>query len=220
MHWTNRENALSVNQMVMLGVRSSVGLKVVMAVSGGLMVLYLVAHMLGNLKFFVGQGSFDHYAAWLRTIGTPVLPRSGYLWLQRAVLSVAVVAHIVSAAVLTRRNRGVRYAHRRPVQGSYAARTMRWGGVIIALFTVYHVLVLADARHPYDDVVAQFRRWPVVLVYTLAVLAVGFHLRHGIDSALRTLGRRGAPSIAFAVAVAVSAGFLSVPFSVLFGLVR
>jgi succinate dehydrogenase / fumarate reductase cytochrome b subunit len=201
-------------------VRSSVGLKVVMAVSGGLMVLYLVAHMLGNLKFFVGQASFDHYAAWLRTIGTPVLPSSGYLWLQRAVLSVAVLAHIGSAAILTLRNRRVRYAHRRPVQGSYAARTMRWGGVIIALFTVYHVLVLADARHPYADVAAQFRRWPVVLVYTLAILAVGFHLHHGIDSALRTLGRRGSSSAAFVVAVAVSAGFLSVPFCVLFGLVR
>ena len=201
-------------------VRSSVGLKVVMAVSGGLLVLFLVAHMLGNLKFFVGPVSFDHYAAWLRTIGAPVLPFGWYLWLQRTVLSVAVVAHITSAAILTRRNRRVRYAHRRPVQGSYAARTMRWGGVIIALFTVYHVLVLADAQHPYDDVVAQFRRWPVVVVYTLAILAVGFHLRHGIDSALRTLGRRGASSASFVVATAVSVGFLAVPFSVLFGLVR
>jgi succinate dehydrogenase / fumarate reductase cytochrome b subunit len=200
--------------------RSSVGLKVVMAVSGGLLVLFLVAHMLGNLKFFLGAASFDHYAAWLRTIGAPVLPFSGYLWLQRTVLSVAVVAHIASAAILTRRNRRVRYAHRRPVQGSYAARTMRWGGVIIALFTVYHVLVLADARHPYDDVVAQFRRWPVVLVYTLAILAVGFHLRHGIDSALRTLGTCGAPTLAFVVSVLLSAGFLAVPFSVLLGLVH
>jgi succinate dehydrogenase / fumarate reductase cytochrome b subunit len=220
MHWTNRENAPSVDRVVTVVARSSVGLKVVMAVSGGLMVLYLVAHMLGNLKFFVGQASFDHYAAWLRTIGTPVLPSSGYLWLQRAVLSVAVVAHIASAAILTRRNKRVRYAHRRPVQGSYAARTMRWGGVIIALFTVYHVLVLADAQHPYADVTAQFRRWPVVLVYTLAVLAVGFHLRHGIDSALRTLGRRGAPAVAFILSTTLSAGFLSVPFAVLFGLVR
>jgi succinate dehydrogenase cytochrome b subunit len=176
--------------------------------------------MLGNLKFFVGPASFDHYAAWLRTIGSPVLPFSAYLWLQRAVLTVAVVAHIAAAAVLTRRNRGVRYQHRRPIQGSYAARTMRWGGVIIALFTVYHVLVLADAGHPYADVVDQFRRWPVVVVYTLAILAVGFHLRHGIDSALRTLGRRGASTFAFAVAVGLCAGFLSVPYSVLFGLVR
>jgi succinate dehydrogenase / fumarate reductase, cytochrome b subunit len=191
-----------------------------MAVSGALMVLYLVAHMLGNLKFFVGQAAFDHYAAWLRTIGSPVLPFSGYLWLQRAVLTVAVLAHIWSATVLTLRNKRVRYAHRRPIQGSYAARTMRWGGVIIALFTVYHVLVLADARHPYADVVDQFRRWPVVVVYTLAILAVGLHLRHGIDSALRTLGRRGAPVLSLVVAGLLCAGFLSVPYAVLLGLGR
>src|SRR6185503_16058473 len=101
---------------VPLVARSSVGLKVVMAVSGGLFVLYLVAHMLGNLKFFLGPESFDHYAAWLRTIGAPVLPLSGYLWLQRAVLTVAVLAHIGSAAILTRRNRPAHYKHRRPVQ--------------------------------------------------------------------------------------------------------
>jgi succinate dehydrogenase / fumarate reductase cytochrome b subunit len=200
--------------------RSSVGLKVVMAVSGGLMVLYLVAHMLGDLKFFVGPAAFDHYAAWLRTIGSPVLPFSGYLWLQRAVLTAAVLAHIWSATVLTLRNKRVKYAHRRPIQGSYSARTMRWGGVIIALFTVYHVLVLADAQHPYADVVDHFRQWPVVAVYTLAVLAVGFHVRHGIDSALRTLGRRGAPLFAVVVAVLLCVGFLSVPYAVLLGLGR
>src|SRR5690242_14711893 len=109
MHWTNRDNAPSVVRVVTLNARSvarlSVGLKVVMAVSGALLVLFLVAHMLGNLKFFVGRASFDHYAAWLRTIGAPVLPASAYLWLQRTVLSVAVVAHIVSAAILARRNR-------------------------------------------------------------------------------------------------------------------
>ena len=203
--------------------RSSVGLKVVMAVSGGLLVLYLVAHMLGNLKIFVGPASFDHYAAWLRTIGTPALPSSGYLWLQRAVLSAAVVAHLWSAAVLTvraRRARPVRYQHRRPVQGSYAARTMRWGGVIIALFVVYHVVSLAGAKHPYGDVVAEFSRWPVALLYAVAILAVGFHLRHGIDSALRTLGLRGAPIAALVVSVGLCVGFLSVPFAVLIGLVR
>jgi succinate dehydrogenase / fumarate reductase, cytochrome b subunit len=203
--------------------RSSVGLKVVMAVSGGLLVLYLVAHMLGNLKIFVGPVSFNHYAAWLRTIGTPALPSSGYLWVQRTVLTGAVVAHIWSAAVLTvraKRARPVPYQHRRPVQGSYAARTMRWGGVIIALFVVYHVVSLAGATHPYGDVVAEFSRWPVAVLYAVAVLAVGFHLRHGIDSAVRTLGGRGAPGIALVVSAGLCLGFLSVPFAVLIGLVR
>ncbi|WP_203928437.1 succinate dehydrogenase cytochrome b subunit [Virgisporangium ochraceum] len=213
--------------------RSSVGLKIIMAVTGGLLVLFLVAHMVGNLKVFVGESSFDHYAHWLRTIGAPVLPASAFLWIQRVGLLVAVGAHLWSATVLTvraRRARPVRYAHRRPVQGSYSARTMRWGGVIIGLFVVYHVLDLtvgtlnpvADPSRPYANVVADFapERWPVTLLYTLAVVALGFHLAHGIDSAVRTLGgRRGAHGFAVAVSALVCAGFLSVPFAVLTGVV-
>ena len=218
-------------------VRTSVGLKVVMAVSGGLLVLFLVAHMLGNLKIFVGAGAFDDYAAWLRDLGSPVLPHTWYLWLQRGTLTVAVLAHIWSAAVLTLRARAarpVRYVHRRPVQGSYAARTMRWGGVIIALFIVYHIMDLTsgqlnpvgDRTHPYANVVADFApsRWPVTLFYTLAILAVGLHLSHGISSALctlglRTLGRPGARAVSTGIAVLLCAGYLCVPFAVLTGLV-
>jgi succinate dehydrogenase / fumarate reductase cytochrome b subunit len=213
--------------------RTSVGLKLVMAVSGGLLVLFLVAHMVGNLKIFFGTASFDHYAHWLRTIGVPVLPGSGFLWIQRVGLLVAVVAHIWSAGVLTvraRRARPVRYAHRRPVQGSYSARTMRWGGVIVGLFVVYHILDLTtgtfnpvgDPSRPSANVVANFgpERWPVTLFYTLAVVAVGFHLAHGIASAVRTLGsRRSARGAAVTVSVVLCAGFLSVPFAVLTGLV-
>jgi succinate dehydrogenase / fumarate reductase cytochrome b subunit len=216
--------------------RSTVGLKIIMAVTGGLLVLYLLAHMLGNLKIFFGASAFDHYAAWLRTIGTPLLPHAWYLWIQRTVLTFAVLAHIWSAAVLTRRARAarpVRYAHRRPVQGSYAARTMRWGGVIIALFVVYHVLDLTtgtlnpagsgpDAQ-PYAKVVADFapERWPITLLYAVAVVAVGFHLSHGLASAVRTLGgRRSARGLAIVVAVLLCAGYLCVPFAVLTGLVK
>ena len=219
--------------------RTSVGLKVVMALSGGLLVLFLVAHMLGNLKIFVGAAAFDDYAAWLRGLGSPVLPHGWYLWLQRGALTLAVLAHIWSATVLAlraRRARPVRYAHRRPVQGSYAARTMRWGGVIIALFVVFHLLDLTtgqlnpvgDRLHPYANVVADFapRRWPVTLVYTLAILAVGLHLSHGIASALRTLGRpvsgrtASARTLSTGAAVLLCAGYLSVPFAVLTGLVN
>lgn len=209
-----------------------------MAVSGILLVLFLVAHMVGNLKVFVGAESFDHYAHWLRTIGAPLLPHSGYLWVQRAVLTVALLAHVVAATSLALRARAarpVRYAHRRTAQGSYAARTMRWGGVIILLFAVYHVLDLTtgtlnpvgDRAHPYANVVADFapERWYVTLFYTLAVLAVGFHLRHGVFSAVRTLGQhtatgeRRARVVALVVAVGLCAGYLSVPFAVSFGLV-
>jgi succinate dehydrogenase / fumarate reductase cytochrome b subunit len=218
--------------------RSSVGLKLLMAGTGLVLVLFLFAHMAGNLKIFVGAESFDHYAHWLRDIGTPLLPHTWYLWIQRGGLTVAVVGHIVAAVILARRARlarPVRYAHRPKVQGSYAARTMRWGGVIILLFIVFHILDLTtgtvnpvgDPRHPYANVVADFApsRWYVTLFYTLAIVAVGFHLRHGIFSALRTLGQqtprgeRRARAIALVLSVVLVVGFLSVPFAVLIGVV-
>lgn len=246
-------------------IRSTVGKKALMAVSGAALVLFLVAHMLGNLKIFVGATSFDSYAHWLREIGTPVLPATGYLWLQRAGLTLALVVHIwaaTSLALAARRARPVRYAHRprgrqwaqrsgahgqaaphhqAPYrrtrnQGGYAARTMRWGGVIIGLFVVYHVLDLTtgqlnpigDPARPYANVVADFapRRWYITLVYVLGVVAVGFHLRHGLFSAARSLGQqtprgeRRARTLALVFAVALTAGYLLVPFAVLTGLVR
>ena len=239
MHWTNRAARPSVGFVVTVSaVRSTVGQKALMAVSGILLALFLVAHMVGNLKIFVGAESFDHYAHWLSTIGAPLLPDSGYLWIQRTVLTAALVAHVwaaTSLALRARAARPVRYAHRRPVRGGYAARTMRWGGVIILLFAVYHVLDLTtghlnpvgDRAHPYANVVADFApdRWYVTLFYTLAVLSVGFHLRHGVFSALRTLGQRTAAGerrarlVALLVAVGLCAGYLSVPFAVMVGLV-
>jgi succinate dehydrogenase / fumarate reductase, cytochrome b subunit len=209
-----------------------------MAVTGILLALFLIAHMLGNLKVFTGETSFDHYAHWLRDIGKPLLPGVWFLWILRTVLVVAVVAHIVAATVLARRARAarpVKYAHRKKIHGSYAARTMRWGGVIILLFVIYHLLDLTtgtlnpvgDASKPYGNVVADFapERWYVTLFYTLAILAVGFHLRHGAFSAFRSLGQqtprgeRRARTAALIFAVLLCAGYLVVPFAVLTGLV-
>jgi succinate dehydrogenase / fumarate reductase cytochrome b subunit len=209
-----------------------------MAVTGILLVLFLYLHMIGNLKIFFGQATFDHYAHWLRTIAEPLLPEGWFLWIQRGGLSVAVIAHIVSATVLARRARAarpVRYAHRPKVQGSYAARTMRWGGVIILLFVIYHILDLTtgtlnpvgDRQRPYANVVADFApgRWYVTVLYTLAIVAIGFHLRHGIFSALRTLGQqtargeRIARRTALVLSLVLVVGYLSVPFAVLTGLV-
>ncbi|MEV4772557.1 succinate dehydrogenase cytochrome b subunit [Micromonospora humida] len=219
-------------------IRSNVGLKAVMAVTGIMLVLFLVAHMLGNLKVFTGETSFDHYAHWLRDIGKPLLPGVWFLWILRAALVVAVIGHIWAATVLAVRARAarpVRYAHRKKVQGSYAARTMRWGGVIILLFVIYHILDLTtgtlnpvgDASNPYGNVVADFApdRWYVTLFYTLAIVTVGFHLRHGLFSALRSLGQqtprgeRRARTAALVFAVVLCAGYLVVPFAVLTGLV-
>jgi succinate dehydrogenase / fumarate reductase cytochrome b subunit len=209
-----------------------------MAVTGILLVLFLFAHMAGNLKIFFGGATFDHYAHWLRSIGTPLLPETWYLWIQRTVLTVAVIAHIVAATVLARRARAarpVKYTHRPKVQGSYAARTMRWGGVIVLLFVIFHILDLTtgtlnpvgDPQHPYANVVADFApgRWYVTLFYALAIVAVGFHLRHGIFSAARTLGQRTARgerisrAVALILSIVLVVGYLSVPFAVMTGLV-
>ena len=209
-----------------------------MAVTGILLVLFLFAHAAGNLKIFLGAATFDHYAHWLRTIGAPLLPARWYLWIQRTVLTVAVLGHIGAATILARRARRarpVRYAHRPAIQGSYAARTMRWGGVIILLFVIFHILDLTtgtvnpvgDPAHPYANVVADFapHRWYVTLFYALAVIAVGLHLRHGIFSAARTLGQRTArgerawKAAALVLSVVLVAGYLSVPAAVLLGLV-
>jgi succinate dehydrogenase / fumarate reductase cytochrome b subunit len=210
-----------------------------MAITGILLVLFLFVHMAGNLKIFFGGSTFDHYAHWLRTLGTPLLPTDWYLWIQRSVLTVAVLGHIAAATVLARRARQarpVRYVHRPKVQGSYAARTMRWGGVIILLFVIYHILDLTtgtlnpngEPGHPYANVVADFApgRWYVTLFYTLAIVAVGFHLRHGLFSAVRTLGQqtargeRIARATALALSVILVVGYLSVPFAVLTGWVK
>ncbi|MBB4765504.1 succinate dehydrogenase / fumarate reductase cytochrome b subunit [Actinoplanes digitatis] len=220
------------------GARSSIALKILMAVTGLLLVGFLYAHMIGNLKIFFGAETFDHYAHWLRTIGTPLLPQDWYLWLQRGGLTLAVAGHIAAATILARRARKarpVRYVHRPKIQGSYAARTMRWGGVIILLFVIFHILDLTtgtlnpvgDRQHPHANVVADFApdRWYVTLFYTLAIVAVGFHLRHGLFSAVRTLGQRTARGeriargAALLLSVALVVGYLSVPFAVLTGLV-
>jgi len=215
-----------------------VQLKYVMAVSGAVMFLYLVAHMIGNLKIFLGAESLDLYAEWLRVVGEPALPEQTVLWIVRVALIAAVLGHIVAATILARRAanaRPVKYAHRSRVAGSYAARTMRWGGVIIALFVVYHILDLTTGTlNPHGvqgevhaNLVADFapQRWYVTAFYVLAVVALTLHLRHGLWSGLQSLGRtRGGNLVALkttanAVAVALAVGFLAVPLSITFGLV-
>jgi succinate dehydrogenase / fumarate reductase cytochrome b subunit len=203
-----------------------------MAVTGIVLLIYVTAHMLGNLKAFGGPQALDGYGRWLREILEPVFGHEGILWLVRAVLVASVVLHLVAATQLARRAHAARpvpYRYRVRVQGSYAARTMRWGGVIIALFVVYHVLDLTTGTlNPhgvsgeiYDNVTADFRHWYIVLAYTVAVVALGFHLWHGVWSALRSLGGSAVSRrVALAYAAVVTLGFLSVPYAVLFGVIR
>ncbi|MFP5023422.1 succinate dehydrogenase cytochrome b subunit [Pseudonocardia phyllosphaerae] len=214
-------------------------LKFVMALSGVLLLLYVVLHMIGNLKIFLGGQAIDEYAAYLRMLLEPLVPYGGVLWIVRIVLLVSVIAHIWAATVLTlraRKARPIKYAGgSHQVKGSYAARTMRWGGVIIALFVVYHLMDLtAGWLNPNgvhlavnDNVHADFApgRWYVTLFYVIAVVALGFHVRHGIFSGMQTLGwsnnnrERTIKAVATVVAVVLTLGFVSVPLAVTFGVV-
>ncbi|WP_328666532.1 succinate dehydrogenase [Streptomyces sp. NBC_00322] len=214
---------------------STVGKKTVMAVSGLIMLGYLVAHVMGNLKVFFGAGEFNAYGHWLRTMGEPVLHYSWGLWIVRVVLLAAVVGHAVSAYQLSRRDlraRPVQYAHKRR-RASYATRTMRWGGIIVALFIVWHLLDLttltvnenAEPGHPYENVVATFSTWYGNVIYIVAMLAVGLHIRHGFWSAAQTLGvgsatrDRALKTAANVLALVLTAGFISVPVAVMTGVV-
>ncbi|MFB6612901.1 succinate dehydrogenase [Streptomyces sp. NPDC085524] len=215
---------------------STIGKKTVMAVSGLIMLGYLVVHMLGNLKIFFGADEFNGYAHWLRTLGEPFLHHEWALWIVRVVLLAAVVAHAVSAYQLSRRDikaRPVKYAHKRR-RASYATRTMRWGGVILALFIVWHLLDLttltvnerAWAGHPYQNVLATFSTWYGNTIYIVAMAALGLHIRHGFWSAAQTLGAgnarrdRALKILANTLALVLFAGFVSVPVAVMTGVVN
>lgn len=213
-----------------------------MAVTGLILISYLLAHMYGNLKAFAGPEAFNEYAHHLRTLGEPILPYSGALWVIRVVLMISVLGHMYAAFSLWSRARKARGGLRRyysnkarlGVQRTYASFTLRWGGVVILLFVIYHLLHLTwnivhpggAAAEPYDRLVNGFQIWSVVLAYTIAVIAVGLHVRHGTWSALTTLGantsslaRRRLNVLAYAVAGLLTVGFLLPPFAILFGFV-
>ncbi len=215
---------------------NSVVKKVVMAVSGIVMLLYLIAHMIGNLKVFAGRESFNSYSEWIRTIGEPAVPAQTTLTIIRIVLVVAVVAHFWAAISLWRQAKRARpqaYVTKKSVAQSYASRTMRWGGVIVLLFLVWHILDLTDGAvnpigrdsTPYDRLVASFSNPFITAFYVLALILLGMHLRHGIWSATQTLGqsnRRREKTVslfALVFSVVLTLGFLLVPLSVLFGLI-
>lgn len=225
--------------------RSTLGKKAVMAVSGIVLFGYVLLHMIGNLKLYfpdyttgehAGESALNVYAGWLRDLGGPAMPHEGMLWLVRIVLIVAVVAHVWASWEVTRRSRGARtkrYEKVDRVEVDYAARTMRWGGVIILLFVIYHLLHLTtgQAHHDfvpgdvYHNVTAGFSVWWVSAFYIVANLLLGMHLYHGLWSMFQSLGwsrpafnswRRG---FAATFAIVVTAGNVSFPLAVLTGLV-
>ncbi len=218
--------------------RSTITLKILMAASGIVFIGFVLVHMYGNLKAFAGHDAFNEYAHHLRTFGEPMLPYEGLLWVIRVGLIVALVVHVGAAYALARRAstaRTQKYAVKKNRASSLSSRTMRWGGVTILVFLVWHLLNFTIGKinpsggatnDPYNLVVDTFDLWWMTLIYLVAMLALGLHLHHGTWSALQTLGltstaaaRKRAKTAGWVLAVVIAGGFSLVPLFVLFGVI-
>ena len=226
--------------------RTMVGKKAVMAVSGIVLFGFVLVHMIGNLKLYMGRYAsgphagryvIDVHGTGLREMGGPFFSHGEALWLARIVLIAAVLLHIWAATSLTLQSwaaRPVSYRLLRKIEADYAARTMRWGGVIILLFVLFHLADLTFGwANPdfqpgavHHNLVASFQQPLVAIFYVAANLALGFHLFHGLWSMFQSLGwnnpkfdpwrRRFAVAFAFLITI----GNVSFPVAVLSGIVR
>jgi succinate dehydrogenase / fumarate reductase cytochrome b subunit len=220
--------------------RSTIGKKVIMAVTGLILVGFVIVHMLGNLQVFIGPAKMNAYAAFLQGLGE-------LLWVARLILLAAVILHVTAAWQLTQiknRARPIGYTRREPQVSTVASRTMRWGGVLLLVFIVFHILHFTtgtvfpvasrpDAMYPafshtdvYGNVISAFRTPWVVSFYVVAMLFLMLHLFHGAWSSMRTLGL-SKPSrhplhrrVATVIALVVWLGFTAVPVAVFLGVIR
>ncbi|MDF1602314.1 succinate dehydrogenase cytochrome b subunit [Nocardioides sp. YIM 152315] len=218
--------------------RSTITLKLLMAASGLVFILYVLAHMYGNLKAFAGHDAYNEYAHHLRTLGEPMLPYEGFLWIMRAVLIVALVVHVYAAVRLGHRAihaRSQRYVVKKNLASSFSSRWMRWGGVAILLFVIWHLINFTigkvnvaggETNDPYNLLVDTFDTWWMTVIYLLAMFALALHLHHGTWSAAQTLGltnnaraRRNAKALGWILAVVIAGGFSLVPIFVLAGVI-
>lgn len=218
---------------------STVGKKIIMAVTGLVWVGFVILHVAGNLQAFAGREKLNAYSALLHGPGAELL------WLMRGVLIVALVLHVLAAYQLTRLARAARptgYEKSAPQVSTLASRTLRWGGVLLLAFIVFHILHfttrqvdpgrwagVADAAGQYDiygNLVASFRIWWVTAIYLGAMFVLGLHLWHGVWSVGRSLGvARPSPHplrrrIAPVLAIALWLGFSIVPIAVLLGVIE
>jgi succinate dehydrogenase / fumarate reductase cytochrome b subunit len=217
---------------------SSVGQKIMMAVTGVILIGFIVGHMLGNLKVYLGKEAFNAYAEGLRTVGEPFLPYGTALWIARIILLVSVIIHITAATQLTLRAKKARPVGYRKYENdlvfSYASRTMVWGGIIILLFVLFHLMNLTFGTvhpdfvpgDPYHNFVTGFENVPTSIVYILAMIPLGLHLYHGFWSMLQTLGVNNPKynhlrrPLALTLAIGVTLANISFPLAVLFGIVQ
>lgn len=217
---------------------TSVAKKSIVAVTGLLGVGYVVAHMAGNLKAFLGPEDINHYGEWLRELGEPAFPRTFVLWAMRFGLIGAVVLHVTFTLQLWKQNRAARpdrYVKAGKVQAHPASLTMRWGGLALLGFILFHLADYTwgfEAAHPdfvrgdiYGNLVGGFQRPWAVALYLVAVFALAMHLYHGIWSTTQTLGiksprsNRPIRAVATLVALVVFVGFSAVPIGVAAGVI-
>jgi succinate dehydrogenase / fumarate reductase, cytochrome b subunit len=212
---------------------TAVGKKYAMAISGMVLMAFVLFHMIGNLKIFFGASSLDRYSHWIRTVGEPALPEQALLWAGRITLLVALAVHLHAAYVLTKMNRRARpetYRSKRDfVAADFASRTMRWTGIIVLLFVIFHLLDITWGPanpdfvegDPYHNVVESFQRVPVALIYVLSNLALGVHLYHGAWSLFQSMGwtRPWRREFASVFAALIVLGNVSFPLAVMFGVI-
>ena len=218
--------------------RTTIALKLGMALSGVVFIGFVLGHMYGNLKAFAGHDAFNEYAHHLRELGEPMLPHEGFLWIMRVGLIVALAVHVYCAVVLWRRAaraRTTKYVMKKHTGAIFASRLMRWGGVTILVFLVWHLLNFTigkvnvqggETDDAYNLLVDTFDVWWLTVIYLVAMLALGAHLHHGIWSAAQTLGWTGtaakrarAKTVGFVIALIVTVGFSLVPLGVLAGII-
>jgi succinate dehydrogenase / fumarate reductase cytochrome b subunit len=209
--------------------RSLVGKKVVMAVTGVILLLYIIGHLLGNLQIFEGPERLNAYAAFLKSTGE-------LLWAVRIVLLVSLVLHVIASvqvSLASKRSRPAGYAEKKSIETSYAARTMIWSGPLIFLYVVYHLamftfLVTGPGYSPtdvYRNEVQAFQVPAISAFYVVAIIFLGMHLYHGAWSMLHTLGASNPRyrvlrrTIAPIVAIAITVGYIAIPIAVLLGFI-
>lgn len=219
---------------------SVVGKKFIAAITGTILFLFLVGHVAGNLKVFTpdeagGVPAIDAYAQFLRTMGHPLLPNGLGLWMSRVVLLGAIILHMIVVVQLAMINRNARpkgYAQTKYRAASASARWMLVSGGLLLAFVVFHILhfttgtiQLGEFEHGlvYSNLFHSFTCWPVVIIYLLAMLVVGFHLYHGIWSLFQTIGLDNPDrnsllrSLALAITLALVVGFSSLPLAFMAG---
>jgi succinate dehydrogenase / fumarate reductase cytochrome b subunit len=232
---------------VMTLYRSSIGKKAIMAVTGLIWIGYVVVHIWGNLKVYQGAEAFNQYAADLRYIGAPVLGYYQGIWLARIVLLGALVLHVWAAIQLSLQSRAGRpenYSTRKGVQPAYryASYTMRWGGTVILLFIIFHILHLTIGMgtfgytqsfmppengdyFAYQNLVSGFMVPWVSIAYIIAMLALGLHMFHGTWSIFQTIGLNNDQTnnlfrgLAFVLAAGIVLAAISIPLAVMTGIV-